>query len=185
MACSPVRCHRGYAMPDHYKILGVSRGADRHAIQVAYRRLARRHHPDFGGDPEIMAVLNEAWAILGDTSRREMYDSSRARRTVATAPIITPEPAGPLAAAAERRRPRNSGARETTLDFGRYAGWTIRAVALEDPYYLEWLMRSQAGRMYRAEILTTLDERRSVQRPETAVKEPVRRPRFGRRDIRR
>jgi hypothetical protein len=77
--------------------------------------------------------------------------------------MVTPEPAGPLAAASERRRPRRQGAHETTIDFGRYAGWTIRALSIEDPYYLEWLMRSQAGRMYRAEILTTLQERRDAQ----------------------
>jgi hypothetical protein len=77
--------------------------------------------------------------------------------------IVTPEPAGPLAAASERRRPRRQGAHETTIDFGRYAGWTIRALSIEDPYYLEWLMRSQAGRMYRAEIVTLLHERRDAQ----------------------
>jgi molecular chaperone DnaJ len=90
-------------MPDPYRILGVPRDADRHTIQVAYRRLARRHHPDFGGDPQIMAVLNEAWSVLGDASRRETYDSTRPRRTIRAETIVTPEPAGPLAAAAERR----------------------------------------------------------------------------------
>ena len=149
-------------MRDPYKILGVGHDADRHTIQVAYRRLARRHHPDFGGDQELMAVVNEAWAILGDPSRREAFDGKRSRRP-APQPIVTPEPAGPLAAASERRRPRGDGAHETTVDFGRYAGWTIRALAIEDPYYLEWLMRSQAGRMYRAEIVSTLHARREAQ----------------------
>ena len=149
-------------MRDPYKILGISHDADRHTIQVAYRRLARRHHPDFGGDQELMAVVNEAWAVLGDATRREAFDAKRARRPAASV-MVTPEPAGPLAAASERRRPRRHGVHETTLDFGRYAGWTIRALSIEDPYYLEWLMRSQAGRMYRAEILTTLQERRDAQ----------------------
>jgi hypothetical protein len=63
------------------------------------------------------------------------------------------------------------------LDFGRYAGWTIRALAVQDPYYLEWLMPSQAGRMYRAEIVTRLEEQRAGQTP-TAVKERPRRSRF-------
>jgi curved DNA-binding protein CbpA len=149
-------------MRDPYKILGVPHDADRHTIQVAYRRLARLHHPDFGGDQELMAVVNEAWAVLGDASRREAFDAKRSRRPAA-AVIVTPEPAGPLAAASERRRPRRHDGHETTLDFGRYAGWTIRALAIEDPYYLEWLMRSQAGRMYRAEIVTTLQARRDAQ----------------------
>ena len=149
-------------MRDPYKILGVTHDADRHIIQAAYRRLARRHHPDFGGDQELMAVVNEAWAVLGDATRREAFDAKRARRPAASV-MVTPEPAGPLAAASERRRPRRHGVHETTLDFGRYAGWTIRALSIEDPYYLEWLLRSQAGRMYRAEILTTLQERRDAQ----------------------
>ena len=149
-------------MRDPYKILGISHDADRHTIQVAYRRLARRHHPDFGGDQELMAVVNEAWAVLGDATRREALDAKRSRRPAASV-MVTPEPAGPLAAASERRRPRRHGVHETTLDFGRYAGWTIRALSIEDPYYLEWLLRSQAGRMYRAEILTTLQERRDAQ----------------------
>jgi curved DNA-binding protein CbpA len=149
-------------MRDPYKILGVTHDADRHVIQAAYRRLARRHHPDFGGDQELMAVVNEAWAVLGDATRREAFDAKRSRRPAASV-MVTPEPAGPLAAASERRRPRRHGVHETTLDFGRYAGWTIRALSIEDPYYLEWLLRSQAGRMYRAEILTTLQERRDAQ----------------------
>ena len=149
-------------MRDPYRILGVSHDADRHTIQTAYRRLARRHHPDFGGDQELMAVVNEAWAVLGDASRRDAFDAKRSRRPAANV-IVTPEPAGPLAAASERRRPRRQGAHETTIDFGRYAGWTIRALSIEDPYYLEWLMRSQAGRMYRAEIVTLLHERRDAQ----------------------
>ena len=119
-------------MRDPYKILGVSHDADRHTIQVAYRRLARRHHPDFGGDQELMAVVNEAWAVLGDTSRREAFDGKQSRRPPAPV-IVTPEPAGPLAAASERRRPRRDDVHESTLDFGRYAGWTIRALAIEDP----------------------------------------------------
>ena len=167
------------SMPDLYKVFGVAQDADRHTIQVAYRRLDRRHHPDFGGDQRIMAVLNDAWAILSDASRREAYDSARVRRPKTT-PIVTPEPSGPLAAAAERRKPRGGGTRETVLDFGRYAGWTIHAVAVEDPYYLEWLMRSQAGRMYRAEIVTLLQERRYRESPPVAVKERPKRSRFRR-----
>lgn len=179
-------------MRDPYKILGVDHDADRHTIQTAYRRLARRHHPDFGGEQELMAVVNDAWAVLGDVSRREAFDAKRSRRPAAPV-IVTPEAAGPLAAASERRRPRRHDGKETTIDFGRYAGWTIRALAIEDPYYLEWLLRSQAGRMYRAEIMSTLQARRDPQiatastmtatpKPTTArkVKKPGERSRFRR-----
>jgi curved DNA-binding protein CbpA len=176
-------------MRDPYRILGVSHDADRHTIQNAYRRLARRHHPDFGGDQELMAVVNEAWAVLGDASRRDAFDAKRSRRP-ATRVIVTSEPAGPIAAASERRRPRGPGLNETTVDFGRYAGWTIRALSIEDPYYLEWLMRSQAGRMYRAEIVALLHERREAQvavaptTPRTAATKTSKRP-AGRSRFRR
>jgi DnaJ-class molecular chaperone len=72
-------------MPDHYKILGVPRDADRHTVQAAYRRLARRHHPDFGGDPR-MALLNEAWWVLGDAGWRLHTSRDGMRRRVPTMP---------------------------------------------------------------------------------------------------
>jgi len=49
------------------------------------------------------------------------------------------------------------------LDFGRYAGWTLRQLAAHDPNYLEWLLRSPGGRQYRAEITALLDPPRTAQ----------------------
>ena len=65
------------AMADHYAVLGVSPDANRSAIQAAYRDLARRHHPDFGGDGSRMAALNEAWSVLGRDETRMAYDATR------------------------------------------------------------------------------------------------------------
>jgi len=45
------------------------------------------------------------------------------------------------------------------LDFGRYAGWTLRQVALQDRDYLEWLRRTPLGRQYQAEIAAVLAPR--------------------------
>ena len=72
------------AMADHYAVLGVSPDANRSAIQAAYRDLARRHHPDFGGDGSKMAALNEAWSVLGRDEiahgvRRHATDYATAR----------------------------------------------------------------------------------------------------------
>jgi hypothetical protein len=70
----------------HYEVLGVAPGAGRDEIRAAYRRAARRHHPDTaGGDERRMAALNEAWSVLGDPRRRSEYDRSigdGAQRTV-------------------------------------------------------------------------------------------------------
>ncbi len=49
---------------DPHEVLGVRRGASRDEIHRAWLDLARRHHPDRGGDPETMRAVNEAWAAL-------------------------------------------------------------------------------------------------------------------------
>jgi hypothetical protein len=47
-----------------YQVLGIDPGASPAEIRRAYLTLARRHHPDAGGDAEDMRVLNDAWAQL-------------------------------------------------------------------------------------------------------------------------
>jgi hypothetical protein len=78
----------------HYERIGVSPDASRDQIRAAYRRLARRHHPDANaGDNTEMAALNEAWRVLNDPARRAMYDASlrTAARPAAGAPIAEPD----------------------------------------------------------------------------------------------
>ena len=69
---------------DHYAVLGVARVATPAEVRKAYLELARRHHPDFhttddGGSRAAsereMQRINEAWAVLGDTTRRADYDA--------------------------------------------------------------------------------------------------------------
>jgi DnaJ-class molecular chaperone len=62
---------------DYYKILGVDRKADEKAIKSAYRRLARKHHPDVakGKDAERFKEINEAYEVLSDPAKRQRYDS--------------------------------------------------------------------------------------------------------------
>ncbi len=62
---------------DHYAVLGVARNASTEEIRSAYRRLARRYHPDVNADPEAHARFKEitqAYEILSDPERRQRYD---------------------------------------------------------------------------------------------------------------
>lgn len=63
---------------DYYAILGVSRGATEKEIKQAYRRLARKYHPDVNpGDKAAEAKfkeINEAYEVLSDPVKREKYD---------------------------------------------------------------------------------------------------------------
>lgn len=47
-----------------YRLLGISPGAPWEEIERAYRAKAQQHHPDHGGDGDIMRTLNEAYGVL-------------------------------------------------------------------------------------------------------------------------
>jgi curved DNA-binding protein len=63
---------------DYYKILGVAKNATEKEIKAAYRKLARKHHPDVNpGNKEAEArfkQINEANEVLGDKEKRKRYD---------------------------------------------------------------------------------------------------------------
>lgn len=62
---------------DYYDILGVSRDADTATIKKAYRKLARRYHPDVSKEKDAdarMKEVNEAWHVLSDPASRAAYD---------------------------------------------------------------------------------------------------------------
>jgi len=59
---------------DLYQRLGLARGAGADEIKKAYRTLAREHHPDKGGDPEMFKGIQEAHEVLSDDRRRQVYD---------------------------------------------------------------------------------------------------------------
>ena len=63
---------------DYYEILGVSRDADQAAIKSAYRKLARKYHPDVNKTKEAeekFKDINEAYEVLSDKAKRQRYDS--------------------------------------------------------------------------------------------------------------
>ena len=63
---------------DYYEVLGVDRGADDSTIKSAYRKLAKKYHPDVNpGDKEAekkFKEASEAYAILSDPQKRKQYD---------------------------------------------------------------------------------------------------------------
>jgi curved DNA-binding protein len=67
---------------DYYEVLGVPRDADPDAIRRAYRKLARKYHPDLNADPEAegrFKELGEAYEVLSDVDKRARYDRLGAR----------------------------------------------------------------------------------------------------------
>ena len=57
-----------------YEALGVPNTASEDEIKKAYRKLAREHHPDKGGDPEKFRKVQEAYEILSDPQKRQNFD---------------------------------------------------------------------------------------------------------------
>ena len=71
-------------MVDFYKILGIKRAGSTREVKSAYRRLARRHHPDVNGGSEQaareFALISLAYRTLSDPQERAYYDNQLARR---------------------------------------------------------------------------------------------------------
>ncbi len=65
---------------DYYKILGVAADADKTTIKSAYRKLARKYHPDVSSESDAEAQFKqvaEAYEVLKDTQKRAEYDELR------------------------------------------------------------------------------------------------------------
>ena len=138
--------------PDAYELLQVRPNAHASVIQAAYRALAALYHPDRNqalGTEKRMAELNAAYEALRTPARRELYDrmlsAARAVKSPAMAAVSPPAAAKPSGGVG-------------ALDFGRYAGWTIPALARHDPDYLKWLARHSSGIRYRSQIEAALRE---------------------------
>jgi len=89
--------------PDPYKILQVDPEAEEEVIAAAYRRLARKYHPDTATGPESlgrMEAINAAWEVLGDPRRRAEHDRQRALQAAVARSGAGPSPDGTTAAAA-------------------------------------------------------------------------------------
>lgn len=121
-----------------FRTLGLPEGADQAAIDLAYRRLIKRHHPDRpGGDGDRAAEINRAYTILKDPGRRARFErdsliGAPQRHRPTPPPMV--QPRRPLAMAAPpARRSRGVG---LLLATGLLAAF---AAAADDPR-LRWQM---------------------------------------------
>jgi curved DNA-binding protein CbpA len=64
----------GYELLNYYRILGLEPDADLSEIRRAFRVLAKRHHPDEGGDEELFKQIGIAFCVLSDPQSRKEYD---------------------------------------------------------------------------------------------------------------
>ena len=105
-------------MRDPYEVLGVAKNASAKEIKAAYRKLAKKHHPDQNPNDskakDRFAAANQAYEILGDeksraasTAARSMPRASRASR-VSRAPAAIPSPASAASRPAQAAVPAAS-----------------------------------------------------------------------------
>lgn len=59
---------------DYYSVLGVSKDSSIEEIKKSYKKLALKHHPDRGGNPETFKEINEAHDVLSDPQKKQRYD---------------------------------------------------------------------------------------------------------------
>ena len=125
---------------DAYAVLGVDPNADDETVASAYRRLARRHHPDLAGEAATrrMMHINAAFDAIRTAAQRAEYNAAR-----------RPPPPHDGTGGAGKPPGRPSG---SVLDFGRHIGWSLGEIARVDPGYLVWLAERAEGEPYREEI---------------------------------
>jgi len=101
----------GVSVPDPYKILQVDHEAEDEVIEAAYKRLARKYHPDVSPDPasvERMVRINQAWEMLRDPIRRAAVDRARARAVGTSARVAAAD--GKAYAGSKGSQPGRRGA---------------------------------------------------------------------------
>jgi len=84
-------------LPNYYSILRINPDASPDEVRAAYRRMAKRHHPDAGGSSEEFYTVQEAYNILSDPARRRQYDAERKshpKKAIMVEPL-RPEPLTP------------------------------------------------------------------------------------------
>ena len=112
---------------DYYDVLGVKRGASDNEIKQAYRKLARKFHPDLNpGDKvaeEKFKELQEAYDVLSDPENRKLYDQYGENWRAVKAGAGAPPPGWEGA----QRSARGAGPRAAGFDFGDFDFGSFRS----------------------------------------------------------
>jgi curved DNA-binding protein CbpA len=119
----------GVSVPDPYKILQVDPEAEDEVIEAAYKRLARKYHPDVSPDPasvERMVRINQAWDMLREPTRRAAVDRARARAVGTSARVAAAD-----GKAYAGSRPSSGGRRSAASRASNAGSWPFPGV--QDP----------------------------------------------------
>lgn len=108
-------------MKDYYKILQVAPDASPEVIQMAYKALAKKYHPDLNpgqeeAAQEKMKDVNEAYETLSDKDKRWQYDQSRYQQPKTEQQPHYEEPEPPRNAQTHSAQPRDEQASTSTID---------------------------------------------------------------------
>ena len=110
---------------DPYKTLQVDPEAEDEVIEAAYRRLARKYHPDVAPGPEAqdrMVRINQAWEMLREPSRRAAVDRARARSAGTAARAAAAEGRARAQAQARAAYPQQPAQAPTSRTYGAPTG---------------------------------------------------------------
>lgn len=66
--------HEDVDTEEYYKLLGVTKDSSDKDIKKAYRKMAMKHHPDKGGDEKLFKQISEAYDVLSDPEKRDLYN---------------------------------------------------------------------------------------------------------------
>lgn len=153
---------------DAYRTLQIDPRAETLVVEAAYRALARNYHPDGRApDERRMAAINRAYAILRTPASRGRYDVERMTPVGPGSVVVKPAPFDPWARPAAAGTPPSADS--SVLNFGRYAGWSLRDLVRQDPDYLRWLARHSSGFRYRHEIHELIPQDDELNRRAKAV----------------
>ena len=143
---------------DYYAILGVAREASPEEIKKAFRRLARKHHPDVAKDKQGAEAkfkeINEAYEVLGDPEKRRKYDALGSRWQQSGSP--PPPPGTGSFGGAGASREFNFGGTGFSDFFERYFGGASRYGFPEAAF--GGTARQSRGSDIEGDILVTLEE---------------------------